>query len=95
MYIDDVIVEKETGCAVPVQTSILNEKLKYNTAAFKWGSGKEAWDVQIITKATSGEDSIVVNTTVDTLYFEVDTLKAETAYTFRVRSNCGGEEFSD
>lgn len=95
MYIDDVIVEKETGCAVPVQTSMLNEKLKYNTAAFKWGSGKEAWDVQIITKATSGEDSIVVNTTVDTLYFEVDTLKAETAYTFRVRSNCGGEEFSD
>lgn len=93
MYIDDVIVEKETGCAMPVRAAV--DSLAYNAAKFVWGSAKEAWDVLIVTDSVGGGDSIVVETTINTPYFITEALTEKTNYTFRVRSNCGNDGVSD
>ncbi|MBR4520303.1 MAG: choice-of-anchor J domain-containing protein [Paludibacteraceae bacterium] len=93
MYIDDVIVEKETGCSVPVRLAV--DSLAYDAAKFVWGSGKTAWDVQVITDSVGGGDSIIVASTVNELAFTVMELTEKTNYTFRVRSNCGEDNVSD
>lgn len=53
VYIDDVVVETETGCNAP--TRIQTIELIHNKAAFTWLSNKAKWNVKI----TAGNDSIV------------------------------------
>lgn len=53
VYIDDVVVETETGCNAP--TRIQTTELIHNKAAFTWLSNKAKWNVKI----TAGNDSIV------------------------------------
>ena len=93
IYIDDVIVEKEAGCSVPLRVAV--DSLVYDAAKFVWGSGKTAWDVQVLTDSVGGGDSIVVATTVNELAFTAKALTEKTNYTFRVRSNCGEDNVSD
>ncbi len=93
IYIDDVIVEKEAGCSVPLRVAV--DSLAYDAAKFVWGSGKTAWDVQVITDSVGGGDSVVVAATVNELAFTVKELTEKTKYTFRVRTNCGEDNVSD
>ena len=82
VYIDDVVVEKETGCNAP--TRVLVTDLQPEKASFSWLSSKKKWNVKIIT----GKDSIVDQATVDELAWKTDKLTEFTDYIFKVQAIC-------
>lgn len=53
VYIDNVVVEKETGCNAPTKLQVAD--LTHSQGTFSWMSSKAKWNVKI----TTGKDSIV------------------------------------
>lgn len=90
MYIDDVIVEKETGCAVPVQVTVAD--LQDKQATITWGSPKSSWNVKVV----DAEDNVIAekNNLTETT-FTLENLTEQTNYVFSVQANCDGDEKSD
>ncbi|MBR1564686.1 MAG: fibronectin type III domain-containing protein [Paludibacteraceae bacterium] len=91
VYVDDVIVEKETGCAMPVQVTL--DSLAYNAAKFVWGSSKSAWNVKVINKE-SGLTEVEKNNLTEMCYV-INNLAEQTEYIFIVQAVCGTDEVSD
>ena len=87
VYIDDVVVEQETGCAVPMAVNVVD--LAYDRATVTWKSGKQSWQVQ----ATIG-DSIIESAIVDKPTWETTLLEETTDYTIAVRAICGEADTS-
>lgn len=83
VYIDDVVVEKETGCNMP--TRLQATELAHNKATFTWLSGKAKWNVKI----TTGTDSllkVVEEASVDAATWTTTKLTERTDYVFAVQA---------
>lgn len=88
VFVDDVKVEKvdPNACANVTKLALDEESLKYNAAAFTWNSSKKNFKVTITEKDST---EIFAQAVVDTAFFSIDTLQAQTAYTISVQAVCG------
>lgn len=88
VFVDDVIVEKvdPNACANVTKLAMDEDALKYNAAAFTWLSPKKNFRVTI---TEEGKETPFAQAMVDTAYFKIDTLQAQTTYTIAVQAVCG------
>ena len=88
VFVDDLKVEKisDDACINVTKLAMDKDALKYNTAAFDWLSPKKNFKVTI---TESGKTEPYATTTVDTAYFKIETLQAQTTYTISVQAVCG------
>lgn len=88
VFIDDIIVEKvdPNACANVTKLALNEETLKYNTAEFNWLSPKKNFKVTITEK---GKAEAYASAVIDTAFFAIDTLQAQTSYTISVQAVCG------
>jgi len=88
VFVDDVIVEKvdPNSCANVTKLAMDEDALKYNAAAFTWLSPKKNFRVTI---TEEGKETPFAQAMVDTAYFKIDTLQAQTTYTIAVQAVCG------
>lgn len=86
-YIDDVVVEKEAGCAAP--SKLMADSLEATSAILRWGSSKAQWDVVL----AAGTDTLVDTIVVAKPALPVS-LNGNTDYTLSVRAYCDGSELS-
>ena len=87
--IDDVVVEKETGCATP--TALTVDSLTATTAKISWKSSKSQWKVQAI---ATENDSIVDEAVVTAPTWTTNALEQVTEYKLVVTAICGDNDFS-
>ncbi len=88
-YIDNVVVEKLTGCPSPTKLAVNEETLTYSHADFTWSSPMNSFNVKL-----SVGDSLVLQQSVDTSAFATDVLTSLTDYTFAVQA-VGNDTISD
>ena len=88
VFVDNVVVEKvdPNACANVTKLAMDEDALKYNAAAFSWLSPKKSFKVTITEKDAA---EAYATATVDTAYFKIDTLQAQTSYTISVQAVCG------
>ena len=80
VYIDDVVIEPETGCNAP--THIQATELASNKATFTWLSSKAKWNV----KLTTGKDSLVEQAVVTKAEWATIKLTEHTDYVLAVQA---------
>ncbi len=90
VFVDNVVVEKvdPNACANVTKLAMDEDALKYNAAAFTWLSPKKSFKVTITEKDSAEAYATAI---VDTAYFMIDSLKAQTTYTIAVQAVCGGD----
>ena len=87
--IDDVVVEKETGCATP--TALTVDTITATSATISWKSSKSQWKVQAI---ATENDSIVDEAVVTAPTWTTNALDQVTEYKLVVSAICGDNDFS-
>ena len=80
VYIDDVVIEPETGCNMP--TRLQATELAYDKATFTWLSSKAKWNV----KLTTGNDSLVDQAEVTKAEWTTTKLTEHTDYVLAVQA---------
>lgn len=90
VYIDDLVVEKETVCATPTKVSL--DAVAYNKATFSWLSGKSQWQVQIKEVDT---DIVVDQAVVSEPTWTTTKLEGNTRYQLAVSAVCDDAETSE
>lgn len=89
VYIDNVVIEAESGCAAP--TAIKADSLGETYVGFSWKSSKKAWNV----KLTDADDKVVLSEdNLTTAKWSSNALKSSTTYTFSVQAVCDAENTS-
>lgn len=88
IYLDDVTIEDAPSCIKPIGLNA-SEVDRYSVS-LSWTSEASAWNVQYKTAADA--EWTLVETTENP--FTLDKLTANTAYTVRVQTNCGGGDVS-
>ena len=83
VYIDDVIVEEETLCAIP--TRLRMDDLTFNHVSFSWTSSKQEWEVQLY---RNSDNALIAQETVKEQKWATEILEPLTDYTFAVRAIC-------
>lgn len=83
-YMDNFLVREATSCQKP--TGLVASGVTDHTATITWTSDANAWQIQL------GEGS-PINVTEKSYTFTG--LDSETAYSVKVRTNCGGGDYSD
>lgn len=88
VFVDDVKVEKisDDDCINVTKLALNEDALKYNAAEFNWLSPKKNFKVTITEKDSAEAYATAI---VDTAYFMIDSLKAQTTYTIAVQAVCG------
>lgn len=88
VYFDDVVVEKvdPNACANVTKLALNEDALKYNAAEFNWLSPKKNFKVTITEKDSTAAYATAI---IDTAYFKIDSLQAQTTYTISVQAVCG------
>lgn len=89
VYVDDVVIEKESGCSTPTVLTV--DTLTATSAKISWKSSKSQWKVQAIATAN---DSIVDEAVVATTTWTTNALEATEEYKLVVTAICG-EDFSE
>ena len=90
-YVTNVI-SFTTDVACPAPTGLTAANVGPTSAELSWTSGADAWEIEV-TDVVTGE--VVATVTADTNPFTVTGLSPETAYSVRVRGNCGDEGYSE
>lgn len=98
-YIDDVYVEKESGCGIPGALSITEGSLTDTSVDLTWVSNKTKWQIQLFEGANDtvpALDSIYTVSAIEyQTAFSLKNLNPNTAYALQVRAICGEEDMSD
>ncbi len=89
VYIDDVVVEPETGCAMPTRVTVVDSLFLYDRATITWTSSKQSWQTQLLIG-----DSVVATEIVTEPKWTVTELDPTTDYTMRVRAICSEADTS-
>ena len=90
VYLDDMIVERVTGCPMP--NLVKADKVKHNEVTFSWKSNQTQWEVQI---TEQGMTEIVDQAIVNAPTWTSTKVQPYTYYQFKVRTVCGDGEASD
>ena len=90
VYLDDMIVERVTGCPIP--NLVKADKVKHNEVTFSWKSSQTQWEVQI---TEQGMTEIVDQAIVNAPTWTSTKVQPYTYYQFKVRTVCGDGEASD
>ena len=90
VYLDDMIVERVTGCPMP--NLVKADKVKHNEVTFSWKSSQTQWEVQI---TEQGMTEIVDQAIVNAPTWTSTKVQPYTYYQFKVRTVCGDGEASD
>lgn len=89
VYIDNVVVEAESGCAAP--TALKTDSLGETYIGLSWKSSKSAWNV----KLTDADDKVILSeNNLTAAKWSTNTLNANTSYTFSVQAICDAENTS-
>lgn len=92
VYIDDISIAEPPACPKPMSLAVVNNSVNGHGATLSWESEAEAWDVAY--KKTADEEfTIITGVTVNP--YAITGLAPETAYTVKVRANCGSGVYSD
>lgn len=100
-YIDNIVVEAQTGCGAPSGLSVVEETLTATSAEVVWVSNKLKWNLQVIEKVDAETSQVVVDRVVTASEIQyqtkelVENLKPNTNYTLRVKTICGDEDESE
>lgn len=89
VYIDDVVIEKESGCSAPTRLKV--DTLTATSATISWKSSKSSWKVQAIATAN---DSIVDEAIVTASTWTTNALEQLNEYKLVVSAICGEGEQS-
>lgn len=89
VYIDDVVVEKETGCNLITGMKLTD--LTAFTANIEWLSSKKKWQVEL--RDTKG--TVLKTETIDQPVYSAVGLEEQTEYVLAVRAVCDETTFSD
>ena len=89
-YVDDVTVKAIPSCLEPTGLTAFN--VTASTATLRWASNASEWVVAY--KAAADEDFTEVPAVAEKSY-TLTGLTPETTYTVKVRTNCGGGEYSE
>ncbi|MCQ2332985.1 MAG: fibronectin type III domain-containing protein [Paludibacteraceae bacterium] len=92
ILIDNVYVGLPPTCYAPTNTSV--SEVGFSAATFNFTPYKEtdiAWDVELTNLVTNE----VKMTTISKYPYQIEGLEAGTAYSVRVRTNCGDEDVSE
>lgn len=100
-YVDNIVVEAQTGCGTPSGLNIVDSTLTATTADVVWVSNKLKWNLQVIEVTDDTTQQVVVDSvvTVPSIVYEtkvaIKDLKSNTKYILRVKTICGDEEESE
>lgn len=89
VYVDDVVIEKESGCSTPTVLTV--DTVTATSAKISWKSSKSQWKVQAIDTAN---DSIVDEAVVTVPTWTTTKLTPTTEYKLVVSAICGENEVS-
>lgn len=100
-YIDNIVVEAQTGCGAPSGLNVVDSTLTATSADVVWVSNKLKWNLQVIEQVDDTTTAVVVDSvvTVPAIQYEtkvaLENLKSNTTYTLKVKTICGDEEESE
>lgn len=100
-YVDNIVVEAQTGCGAPSGLNVVDSTLTATTAEVVWVSNKLKWNLQVIEQVDDTTTAVVVDSivTVPAMQYETKValkdLKPNTNYTLSVKTICGDEEESE
>ena len=86
IYIDDILVENIPSCKKPADLAESN--VSTNTAVLSWTSNASAWQICV----NNDEENLI---DANANPFTLNNLTANTAYSVKVRANCGATDKSD
>lgn len=89
VYVDDVVIEKESGCSTPTVLTV--DTVTATSAKISWKSSKSQWKVQAI---ATENDSIVDEAVVTVPTWTTTKLTPTTEYKLVVTAICGENEVS-
>lgn len=100
-YIDNIVVEAQTGCGAPRGLNVVDSTLTATTAEVVWVSNKLKWNLQLLEQVDDTTTAVVLDSivTVPAMQYETKValkdLKPNTNYTLSVKTICGDEEESE
>ena len=100
-YIDNIVVEAQTGCGAPSGLNVVDSTLTATTAEVVWVSNKLKWNLQLLEQVDDTTTAVVLDSivTVPAMQYETKValkdLKPNTNYTLSVKTICGDEEESE
>lgn len=86
IYVDDILVENIPSCKKPADLAESN--VSTNTAVLSWTSNASAWQICV----NNDEENLI---DANANPFTLNNLTANTAYSVKVRANCGATDKSD
>ncbi len=100
-YIDNVVVEAETGCGAPSGLNVVDSTLTDNSAEVVWISNKLKWNLQLIEQIDDTTSTLVVDSIVTATAISYETkvllenLKPNTKYILNVKTICSDTQESE
>ena len=100
-YVDNIVVEAQTGCGAPSGLNVVDSTLTATSAEVVWVSNKLKWNLQVIEQIDDTTTAVIVDSmvTVPAIQYEtkvaLENLKSNTTYTLKVKAICGDENESE
>ncbi|MBP6091577.1 MAG: fibronectin type III domain-containing protein, partial [Crocinitomicaceae bacterium] len=101
VYLDEIQIQSAPSCMIP--TALTSSAISYQTATIAWtaptsGTAPQGYEYEVRTSGASGSGATGLvtsgSTTAPTVSANITGLIGATAYSYYVRSNCGGGDFS-
>jgi len=100
-YVDNIVVEAQTGCGAPSGLNVVDSTLTATSAEVVWVSNKLKWNLQVFEQIDDTTTAVIVDSmvTVPAIQYEtkvtLENLKSNTTYTLKVKTICGDENESE
>lgn len=100
-YVDNIVVEAETGCGAPSGLNVVDSTLTDNSAEVVWISNKLKWNLQLIEQVDDTTSTLVVDSIVTATAISYETkvllenLKPNTKYILNVKTICSDTQESE
>ena len=98
-YIDNIVVEAQTGCGAPSGLNVVDSTLTDNSAEVVWISNKLKWNLQVVEQIDDTTTQVVLDSIVTAAAIQYETkvlvknLNPNTKYIIRAKTICGeGDE---
>lgn len=100
-YVDNIVVEAETGCGAPSGLNVVDSTLTDNSAEVVWISNKLKWNLQLIEQVDDTTSTLVIDSIITATAISYETkvllenLKSNTKYVLNVKTICSDTQESE
>ena len=100
-YVDNIVVEAETGCGAPSGLNVVDSTLTDNSAEVVWISNKLKWNLQLLEQVDDTTSTLVVDSIITATAISYETkvllenLKPNTKYILNVKTICSDTQESE